>query len=116
MTETTTTEQPSFQAQNAVEELSTIKTEIDHLTGRKRDLEKVLVHELGNGTHEVAGLKVQVSTPRTLDPKAVEAAYPALENAALYKTVLDADAVKRAFAPNVLESFKKDGTTRVTLK
>lgn len=68
--------QPSFQVQNAVEELSTINHDIDTLTARKRDLPKVLTTELGDGTHMVAGLKVQVSTPRTLDTKAFEAAYP----------------------------------------
>ena len=101
-----------------VTELTAIRADIDRLTARRRELEKILIHDLGNGTHQVNGLKVQVTTPRMLDKKAFAAAHPANANPDLYvyEAILDMDQVKQHFSPAELDAYKTDGTTRITLR
>ncbi|MDY6054372.1 hypothetical protein [Micrococcus sp.] len=110
--------QPSPQAVDAATELASIRADIDRLTARRTDLEKVLIHELGNGTHTVAGLKVQISTPRQLDKKLFADTFPPATRPDLYvfEPTLNMDAVKDQFAPAQLDEFKTDGTTRLTLR
>lgn len=101
-----------------VTELTAIRADIDRLTARRRELEKILIHDLGNGTHQIAGLKVQVTTPRTLDKKAFMTAYPPAERPDLYgyEPTLNMGAVRDLFSPAELDAYKTDGTARITLR
>ncbi|WP_067191839.1 hypothetical protein [Micrococcus lylae] len=101
-----------------VAELAVIRTELDRLTARKRELEKHLIHDLGNGTHQVNGLKVQVTTPRMLDKKAFMIAHPPAERPDLYgyEPTLNMDVVRNLFSPAELDAYKTDGTARITLR
>lgn len=61
--------------------------------------------------------KVQVSYPRRVNWRNVEAAYPVEKYPHLYKQVIDQTAVKSALAPSALDVFKQDASTAsVTIK
>lgn len=72
----------------------------------------------GTGTHDVAGVKVQIREYSRTDYAALAAQYPAADYPALYSTdpVLDQTAVKKSFAPAALDEFKVTGKRSVVIK
>ena len=98
-----------------VRELLDIRSQMEPLEARAKDIEKTL-RGAPKGTHYLGGGVVTVSTNARLDTKALAAQYPPDQYPQLYTQTLDTDAVKKAFAPNVLESFKVEGDPRLTVK
>ncbi|QQO78146.1 hypothetical protein [Actinomyces sp. HMT897] len=68
------------------------------------------------GTTQVGDVKITVTTPGTLNIKALTMAYPYDEHPDLYTHRISTKAVRDTLAPNALTSFTRTGSPRVTIK
>jgi hypothetical protein len=78
---------------------------------------KHLLRSLGNGTHEIANLSVQIIPNRRLDTKRVATELPQQAHPGLYKTVPDPTALRRHVSPDYYESLMTEiGEPKVVIK
>ncbi len=99
---------------------ATLKADLEYMQGEVEAIDSQLLELLGGevGTHEIAGTKVQIREYTRLDTKWIEEQYPASQYPQLYKvtTAVDAAAVKKQFAPTVLEEHQVRGAKSVIVK
>lgn len=99
---------------------ATLKADLEYMKGEVEAIDSQLLELLGGevGTHDIAGTKVQIREYTRLDTKWIEEQYPASQYPQLYKvtTAVDNDAVKKQFAPTVLEEHQVRGAKSVIVK
>jgi hypothetical protein len=99
---------------------ATLKADIEFIQGELEAIDGQLIELLGGevGTHEVGKSKVEIREYSRLDTKWIEEQYPASQYPQLYKvtTAVDAAAVKKQFAPAVLDEHKVRGAKSVIVK
>jgi hypothetical protein len=102
-----------------VAERASLTADLEHIAGRVAEIDAQLVERLGTvGTHDVDGTKVQVREYSRLDTAWIELEYPREKYPQLYKTTTGVDlaAVKKQFAPAVLEQHQVRGAKSVIVK
>lgn len=102
-----------------LERRATLKADAEFITGEVEQIDSQLLELLGTvGTHDVAGVKVEVRQYTRQDTKWIEEEYPVDQYPQLYKvtTAVDPEAVKREFAPAVLDAHKVHGKKSVVVK
>jgi len=110
------------QRQQTTEELvahrASLKADAEHIAERIAQIDAQLVERLAVGTHDIDGTKVQVREYSRLDTDWVAAEYPQADYPQLYKTTTGVDlaAVKKQFAPAVLEEHQVRGAKSVVVK
>lgn len=99
---------------------ATLKADLEYMQGEIEQIDSQLLELLGGqvGTHDIAGTKVQVREYTRLDLKWIETEYPVAQYPQLYKTTtaVDAAAVKKQFAPTVLDEHQVRGAKSVIVK
>ncbi|WP_091232532.1 hypothetical protein [Microbacterium sp. 3J1] len=97
-----------------------LKADAEYIAGEIQAIDSQLLELLGGevGTHDIAGTKVQVREYSRLDTAWIEEQYPPSQYPQLYKvtTAVDNVAVKKQFAPNVLEEHQVRGAKSVVIK
>ena len=101
-----------------VAERTSLKADAEHIADRIAEIDAQLVDRLPVGTHDIDGTKVEVREYSRLDTKWIETEYPAGQYPQLYKTTtgVDLDAVKKQFAPAMLDEHKVRGKKSVVVK
>ncbi|AVL96905.1 MULTISPECIES: hypothetical protein [Microbacterium] len=99
---------------------ATLKADLEYMQGEVEAIDAQLLELLGGevGTHDIGGTKVQVREYTRLDTKWIETEYPPSQYPQLYKvtTAVDAAAVKKQFAPAVLEEHQVHGAKSIVVK
>lgn len=99
---------------------ATLKADLEYMQGEVEQIDSQLLELLGGevGTHDIAGTKVQIREYTRLDTKWIETEYPAAQYPQLYKTTtaVDAAAVKKQFAPTVLDEHQVHGAKSIVIK
>lgn len=99
---------------------ATLKADLEYMQGEVEQIDSQLLELLGGqvGTHDIAGTKVQVREYTRLDLTWIETEYPAPQYPQLYKTTtaVDAAAVKKQFAPTVLDEHQVRGAKSIVVK
>ena len=81
---------------------------------RMDEIKQILRDHLTPGTHDLAGVKVQVRAgARRLNTAALAEAYPVSDHVELYSLALDTAKVKDHLAPAVLRNFQTQGANTV---
>lgn len=97
-----------------------LKADVEYITGEIQAIDGQLLELLGGevGTHEIGDTKVQVREYSRLDTAWIETEYPQAQYPQLYKTTtaVDAAAVKKQFAPQVLEEHQVRGAKSLVVK
>jgi hypothetical protein len=84
----------------------------ERLDGIKAELRK-----LEPGTHEIAGIKVNIIPNRRIDPKLVAAKYPIVAHPMLYKAAPDIAALRRHLSPIAVDELMTEvGQPKVTVQ
>lgn len=111
-------EQKHQSTEDLVGERASLKADAEHIADRIAQIDAQLVERLPVGTHDIDGTKVQVREYSRLDTDWVAAEYPQADYPQLYKTTTGVDlaAVKKQFAPAVLEEHQVRGAKSVTVK
>ena len=101
-----------------VAERASLTADLEHIAGRVAEIDAQLTDRLPVGTHDVDGTKVQVREYSRLDTAWIESEYPREQYPQLYKTTtgVDAAAVKKQFAPAVLEEHQVRGAKSVVIR
>lgn len=99
---------------------ATLKADMEYMQGEIEQIDSQLIELLGGevGTHEIGNTKVEIREYSRLDTKWIESEYPADQYPQLYKTstAVDAAAVRKQFAPAVLDEHKVRGAKSVVVK
>jgi hypothetical protein len=99
---------------------ATLKADLEYMQGEIEQIDSQLLELLGGqvGTHDIAGTKVQIREYTRLDTKWIETEYPATQYPQLYKTTTAVDnaAVKKQFAPSVLDEHQVRGAKSIVIK
>ncbi len=107
-------------AKRLVGRRATLKADVEFITGEIADIDSQLLELFDGkvGTHDVDGTKVEIREYSRTDVKWIETEYPADQYPQLYKTTraVDNDAVKKQFAPAVLDEHKIRGAKSVIVK
>ncbi|MBM9432367.1 hypothetical protein [Flaviflexus equikiangi] len=98
-----------------VTEYTLIKAQADSATKRLKELREQILTRLPKGG-DVAGVKVSVTRPKSIDWVKVEQAFPAVAYPQIYAQALDRDAVKQFVSPAVLDGYATEGSPRMTIK
>lgn len=100
-----------------VNELATIKENIEQQTERKKTIEAILIENLTFGTHELGGHQVQIrAAAGRIDAAKVAANHPFEQTPEIYKATIDTALVKHHLAPAELEGYKTYGQPTVSVK
>jgi hypothetical protein len=102
-----------------VAERASLKADIEFINERIAQIDAQLIEQLDTvGTHDVDGTKVEIREYSRLDTAWIEAEYPQAQYPQLYKTTtgVDAAAVKKQFAPAVLDEHKVRGAKSVVVR
>lgn len=102
-----------------VAERASLKADVEYIAGRIAQIDAQLLEQLETvGTHDVAGTKVEIREYSRIDTAWIESEYPEAQYPQLYKTTtgVDAVAVKKQFAPAVLDEHKVRGAKSVVVK
>lgn len=104
--------------QQLVEERAQLKADVDYIQEQIAAIDAQLVEQLPVGTHDVAGVKVQVREYTRLDTEWLEREYPREHYPQLYKTTtaVDNTAVKKQFAPAVLDEHQVRGAKSIVIR
>lgn len=106
--------------QRLLDRRATLQADIEYMKGEVEAIDSQLIELLGGevGTHDVDGTKVQIREYSRLDTAWIETEYPAEQYPQLYKTTTAVDnaAVKKQFAPGVLEEHQVRGAKSVIVK
>lgn len=105
---------PDYTADH-VREYIQLQAEADRIKARMEEIKKFL-RELDYGTHDIAGLKVSITRNPQFDSAAFQAKYPVLKFPHLYKSAIDAGAVKEHLAPAEVKKFYGEGEKKVGVK
>lgn len=97
-----------------------LKADAEFIGGELAAIDAQLIELLGGevGTYDVGDSKVQIKEYSRLDTAWIEEQYPQAQYPQLYKTTtsVDAAAVKKQFAPAVLEEHQVRGAKSVVVK
>lgn len=97
-------------------EIAVLQLEIKSRQDRCTILKDEVKTLFAPGVYEAGDLKVTVRQPAgRLDETKFKEAYPAAQNAALYRIVPNTTAIKKAIAPDDLKKFQKFGGSSVTV-
>jgi hypothetical protein len=83
---------------------------------RRETIRAILGKRLPDGTTDLAGTKVIISTPHRLDSAALARAYPVTAYPHLYEPKISTKAVRDNVAPIELDKYTKAGQRQVTVK
>jgi hypothetical protein len=86
------------------------------IAAKCKHIREVLLANLDNGTHPIAGRKVIITVPRTIDKAAIADTYAEALYPSLYEVVLDMDAVKHHLSPADLDMYKVDGKRKLEIR
>lgn len=105
-------------ARRLLERRATLKADAEYIADELERIDAQLIEWVGGepGTHDVAGVKVEVREYTRTDTKAIERDFPAAEYPQLYTRALDSAAVKAQFAPAALERYRIKGKKSVVIK
>ncbi len=106
-------------AERLVVRRATLKADAEFIAGELAAIDAQLLELLDTvGTHQVGQTKVEIREYSRLDTAWIEDEYPAAAYPQLYKTTttVDAAAVKKQFAPAVLDEHKVRGAKSVIVK
>lgn len=107
-------------AQRLVDRRTTLQADAEYITGELKAIDAQLLELLGGevGTHQIGQTKVEVREYSRLDTGWIEDEYPAAAYPQLYKTTttVDAAAVKKQFAPAVLDEHKVRGAKSIVIR
>ncbi|MFB3980354.1 hypothetical protein [Microbacterium proteolyticum] len=99
---------------------ATLRADQEFIAGELEAIDAQLIELLGGrvGTHEIGDTKVEIREYSRLDTKWIETEYPADQYPQLYKTstAVDAAAVRKQFAPAVLDEHKVRGAKSLVVK
>lgn len=96
-------------------EYAALQAQAAPLLARMEEIKKVL-RDLPVGSHQLAGLTVNIAANRQLDKTRLAEEYPPEQYPDLYKSQPDSAAVKKYLSPAVIETLSKYGDPRVTIK
>lgn len=102
-----------------VDERASLKADIEYITERIAQIDAQLIERLPVGVTEIGDTKVEVREYSRLDTKWIEQEYPAAQYPQLYKVAapaVDAAAVKKQFAPAVLDEHKVRGAKSIVIR
>jgi hypothetical protein len=100
-----------------LEQRATLCADIEYIADQVEQIDAQLIARLDTvGTHDVDGVKVQIREYSRTDLKRLAADYPAEQFPQLYELTVSADAVKREFAPTVLDGYKVTGKRSVVIR
>lgn len=103
-----------------VDRRATLKADAEYITDEIETIDAQLIELLGGevGTHQVGQTKVEVREYSRLDTGWIEDEYPATAYPQLYKTTtaVDSAAVKKQFAPAVLDEHKVRGAKSIVIR
>lgn len=101
-----------------VADRASLKADAEHIAERIAEIDAQLTDRLTVGTHDIDGTKVQIREFSRLDSDWIAAEYPQEQYPQLYKTTTGVDlaAVKKQFAPAVLEEHQVRGAKSVVVK
>lgn len=101
-----------------VEERASLKADVEFINERIAQIDAQLIEQLPVGTHDVGDTKVEIREYSRLDTAWLEREYPADQYPQLYKTTTGVDnaAVKKQFAPAVLDEHKIRGAKSVIVR
>lgn len=99
---------------------ATLQADAEFIAGELKEIDGQLIELLDGvvGTHDVGDSKVQIKEYSRLDVAWIEQEYPREQYPQLYKTTtaVDTDAVKKQFAPAVLEEHKVRGAKSIVVR
>lgn len=101
-----------------VADRASLKADAEHIAERIAQIDALLTERLPVGTHDIDGVKVQVREYARLDTDWIATEYPQEQYPQLYKTTTGVDlaAVKKQFAPAVLDEHQVRGAKSVVVK
>lgn len=88
-----------------VNRLDAINKQVDELACEKEALCSELAYILGPATHEIGGHKIQISYPKRVDRKALEANYPEHDYPEYYTSSVSATKVKKDIGENLYQKY-----------
>lgn len=102
-----------------VDERASLQADVEFIKERIAQIDGQLIERLPIGVTEIGDTKVEVREYSRLDTKWIEENYPVSQYPQLYKVTapaVDAAAVKKQFAPAVLEEHKVRGAKSVVIR
>lgn len=102
-----------------VDERASLKADIEFIQERIAQIDSQLIERLPVGVTEIGDTKVEVREYSRLDTKWIEEQYPITQYPQLYKVpapAVDVVAVKKQFAPAVLDEHKVRGAKSVVIR
>ncbi len=102
-----------------VDERASLKADIEFIQERIGQIDSQLIERLPVGVTEIGDTKVEVREYSRLDTKWIEEQYPISQYPQLYKVAapaVDTAAVKKNFAPAVLDEHKVTGAKSVVIR
>lgn len=101
--------------EDIVREYTTIRHDIDTLTARKKEIEKVL-RDLDFGNHQIAGVTIQIQHNRRIDPVLFAERYPVTKHPKLWKPGVNTTEARKQLAPTEIDELSREGEAKVVLK
>ncbi|EXF24378.1 hypothetical protein BG28_06590 [Nesterenkonia sp. AN1] len=98
-----------------VREYAALQANVEPDLARMDDIKKVL-RDLEYGTHDLAGLQVQISRNGRLDSKRFAEQYPVTQRPEFYKTAPDTKEIRRHLSPKEVEALSTEGDKKVSIK
>lgn len=89
---------------NIVKEYVRLQEQREYIDQQMDQLKEQL-RTLGEGTYDIAGVKVSITPNRRIDAKLVESEYPIGQHPELYKGVPDTAALRRHLSPIRVEQL-----------
>lgn len=99
-----------------VKEYVRLQEQAEHIDQQK-DAIKAELRTLGEGSHDIAGVKVSVTPNRRIDAKLVEQQYPIAQHNELYTAKPDPAKIRQHLAPiRVEQLMTESGESKVTIR
>ncbi|MGA6128807.1 MULTISPECIES: hypothetical protein [unclassified Microbacterium] len=102
-----------------VDERASLQADVEFIKERIAQIDAQLIERLPVGVTEIGDTKVEVREYSRLDTKWIEENYPVSQYPQLYKVTapaVDAAAVRKQFAPAVLEEHKVRGAKSIVIR
>lgn len=101
--------------EDLVREYAALRDDLERITARKKEIEKAL-RDLDYGSHDIAGVTIQIQHNRRLDPALLEDRYPVAKFPHFYRPSVNTAQVRKQLAPAEIDELSKEGDKKVLLK
>lgn len=99
-----------------VKEYLQLQEQAEHIDQRK-DAIKAELRTLGEGSHDLAGVKVSIAPNRRIDAALVAEQYPVEQHPELWKAAPDTTAIRKNLAPiRVEQLMSESGEPKVSIR